>query len=78
MKTEFNDYGNPQVANLPSHLRQFIVDQNYDNYTAVDQAVWRYVMRKNLSFLKDIADNSYLDGLEKPELPLTPFQTSKT
>ena len=65
MKTEFNDYGNPQVANLPSHLRQFIVDQNYDNYTAVDQAVWRYVMRKNLSFLKDIADNSYLDGLEK-------------
>ena len=27
MKTEFNDYGNPQVANLPSHLRQFIVDQ---------------------------------------------------
>ncbi|MEC8610398.1 MAG: aromatic amino acid hydroxylase, partial [Bacteroidota bacterium] len=65
MKTEFNDYGNPQVANLPSHLRQFIVDQNYGNYTAVDQAVWRYVMRKNISYLKDVADSSYLNGLEK-------------
>ena len=65
MKTEFKDYGNPQVANLPSHLRQFIVDQNYGNYTAVDQAVWRYVMRKNISYLKDVADSSYLNGLEK-------------
>lgn len=65
MKTEFNDYSNPQVANLPNHLRQFVVDQNYANYTAVDHAVWRYVMRKNISYLKNVADTSYLNGLEK-------------
>lgn len=65
MKTEFNDYSNPQVADLPNHLRQFVVDQNYANYTAVDHAVWRYVMRKNISYLKNVADTSYLNGLEK-------------
>lgn len=65
MKTEFNDYGNSQVSNLPNHLIQFVVEQNYDDYTAVDHAVWRYVMRKNISYLKDVADKSYLEGLEK-------------
>ena len=65
MKTDFNDFGNPQVAKLPAHLRQFVVSQDYDNYTPVDQAVWRYVMRKNLAYLSKVADASYLKGLEK-------------
>ena len=65
MKTDFNDFGNPQVAKLPAHLRQFVVSQDYDNYTPVDHAVWRYVMRKNLAFLSKVADASYLKGLEK-------------
>ena len=65
MKTEFNDFGNPQVAKLPDHLRQFVVNQEYDNYTPVDHAVWRYVMRKNLAYLSQVADDSYLKGLEK-------------
>jgi len=65
MKTEFNDFGNPQVAKLPDHLRQFVVNQDYDNYTSVDHAVWRYVMRKNLAYLSQVADESYLKGLEK-------------
>jgi len=25
----FNDFNNPQVAALPAHLKQFIVDQHY-------------------------------------------------
>lgn len=65
MKTIFNDFNNPQVAKLPDHLRQFVVDQDYSNYTALDHALWRYVMRKNISYLKNVADVSYLDGLEK-------------
>ena len=65
MKTDFNDFGNSQVAKLPAHLRQFVVSQEYDNYTPVDHAVWRYVMRKNLAYLSKVADTSYLKGLEK-------------
>ena len=65
MKTDFNDFGNLQVAKLPAHLRQFVVSQDYDNYTPVDHAVWRYVMRKNLAYLSKVADASYLKGLEK-------------
>ena len=65
MKTDFKDFGNPQVAKLPAHLRQFVVSQDYDNYTPVDHAVWRYVMRKNLAYLSKVADASYLKGLVK-------------
>ena len=65
MKTDFNDFRNPQVAKLPAHLRQFVVSQDYGNYTPVDHAVWRYVMRKNLAYLSKVADASYLKGLEK-------------
>ena len=56
MKTDFNDFGNPQVAKIPDHLRQFVVNQDYDNYNSVDHAVWRYVMRKNLAYLSQVAN----------------------
>ena len=71
MKTDFNDFGNSQVAKLPAHLRQFVVSQDYDNYTPVDHAVWRYVMRKNLAYLSKVADASYLKGLEKTGITRT-------
>ena len=53
------------LARLPEHLKQFIVPQNYEQYTSMDQAVWRFVMQKNISFLKNIAHESYIDGLKK-------------
>lgn len=56
---------NPVLDKLPKHLRQFIKPQNYDDYTSVDQAVWRYVMRKNVDYLSRVAHGSYLDGLKK-------------
>ena len=52
------------LARLPEHLKQFIVPQNYEQYTAMDQAVWRFVMRKNTAFLKTVAHESYIDGLK--------------
>jgi phenylalanine-4-hydroxylase len=68
--SHFNDFGNPQVAALPAHLKQFIVDQHYEHYTPVDQAVWRYVMRQNYSYLKDVAYYPYIPGLQKAGLTI--------
>ncbi len=56
---------NPILDKLPKHLRQFIKPQNYGDYTPINQAVWRYVMRKNVAYLSKVAHNSYLDGLKK-------------
>ncbi|SKB27631.1 aromatic amino acid hydroxylase [Daejeonella lutea] len=66
----FNDFNNPQVKQLPNHLRQFIVEQHYEHYTPVDHAVWRYVMRQNYSYLKDIAYYPYIPGLEAAGLTI--------
>ena len=68
--SDFNDFNNPQVANLPKHLRQFIVEQQYEHYTPIDQAVWRYVMRQNYSFLKKIAYYPYIKGLSRAGLSI--------
>ena len=59
---------NPLLDRLPKHLKQFIKPQNYDDYTPINQAVWRYVMRKNVSYLSQVAHKSYLEGLEKTGL----------
>jgi phenylalanine-4-hydroxylase len=56
---------NELIDRLPPHLKQFIKPQNYDDYTAVNQAVWRYVMRKNVDYLSNVAHESYLEGLRK-------------
>ena len=56
---------NRVLEKLPYHLRDFILKQPYDEYTAQNQAVWRYVMRKNMDYLKDVAHESYLPGLKK-------------
>lgn len=56
---------NPLIENLPPHLKQFIKPQNYEDYTPINQAVWRYVMRKNVDYLSKVAHNSYIDGLNK-------------
>lgn len=68
--SDFNDFNNPQVAKLPRHLRQFIVEQHYEKYTPVDQAVWRYVMRQNYSYLKQVAYYPYIKGLQRAGLSI--------
>jgi phenylalanine-4-hydroxylase len=54
---------NAAVAALPKHLLQFAVDQRYDDYTPVDHAVWRFIMRQNIFFLKEYAHKVYFQGL---------------
>ena len=63
MDTHFES--NPLLEKLPNHLRQFIKAQDYDEYTPINQAVWRYVMRKNVDYLSRVAHESYLEGLKK-------------
>lgn len=55
---------NEVTKKLPKHLLQFVVDQPYDAYTPVDQAVWRYVMRQNYHHLRKVAHESYVQGLQ--------------
>jgi phenylalanine-4-hydroxylase len=68
--SDFNDFNNEQVAKLPKHLRQFIVEQHYEKYTPIDQAVWRYVMRQNYSYLKHVAYYPYIKGLQRAGLSI--------
>lgn len=56
---------NPILDKLPKHLKQFIKPQHYEAYSPIDQAVWRYVMRKNVDYLSRMAHSSYVDGLKK-------------
>ncbi len=54
---------NKAVASLPKHLLQFAVDQRYDDYTPVDHAVWRFIMRQNMFFLRNTRTKLYFQGL---------------
>jgi phenylalanine-4-hydroxylase len=56
---------NEVTKKLPKHLHKFVVKQPYDEYTAQNQAVWRYVMRMNVDYLSQVAHDSYVDGLSK-------------
>ena len=67
---QIDDFNNPQVKKLPNHLRQYIVSQNYNHYTPIDHAVWRYVMRQNYSYLKDVAYYPYIKGLSRAGLSI--------
>lgn len=60
-----NIESNPLIDRLPGHLKQFIKPQDYEDYTPINQAVWRYVMRKNVDYLSRVAHSSYLEGLKK-------------
>lgn len=65
MESTEQRFGNPILDHLPEHLRQFIKPQKYGEYTAIDQAVWRFVMRMNVEHLQSIAHPSYLEGLAR-------------
>lgn len=60
-----NYESNPILDKLPEHLKQYIKPQHYEEYTAINQAVWRFVMRKNVDYLSKVAHDSYTQGLKK-------------
>ncbi|NND63520.1 MAG: aromatic amino acid hydroxylase [Flavobacteriaceae bacterium] len=63
METKFES--NELIDRLPPHLKQYIKPQQYEQYTPINQAVWRYVMRKNVDYLSKVAHESYVDGLRQ-------------
>lgn len=62
---EYEIESNELIDRLPPHLKQYIKPQNYAQYTPINQAVWRYVMRKNVDYLSKVAHESYVEGLKK-------------
>lgn len=52
------------IAQLPLHLRRYVVAQDYGKYTPRDQATWRHVMQRLTLHLRDKAHSSYLNGLK--------------
>ena len=56
---------NEILEKLPRHLMDLVIDQPYNDYTAQDHALWRYVMRRNVSYLSRVAHGSYPEGLKK-------------
>ncbi len=56
---------NKVIQQLPAHLKAFVIDQHYERYSPQDQAVWRFVMRQNIKYLRLTAHSSYLKGLKK-------------
>ncbi len=55
---------------IPPQLATYVVDQDYEKYTARDHAVWRFIMRNAKEFLSEHAHPSYLSGLEKTGVPI--------
>ncbi|MFK9095450.1 aromatic amino acid hydroxylase [Bacillus salipaludis] len=51
------------TKNIPAHLQPYISKQYYHRYTPIEHAVWRFVMKQNHYFLKDIAHPAYVNGL---------------
>jgi phenylalanine-4-hydroxylase len=50
-------------AHVPPHLRRFVVEQDYTQYDATDQAVWRFVLLQTYAQLKEAAHPAYRTGL---------------
>jgi len=49
---------------IPNHLNNYIVDQDYSRYTAIDHACWRFIMKISTDFFSKYAHSSYLSGLD--------------
>jgi len=58
------------LISLPDHLKKYIVEQKYERYTPIDQAVWRHCLRRLKGFLSKHAHESYVEGLEKTGIDL--------
>lgn len=58
------------INSLPSHLRPFCAVQDYQQYTARDQAVWRFLLHQLRDNLTQTAHATYLEGLERTGIQL--------
>lgn len=50
-------------ARVPHELRRYVVEQDYAQYSEIDQAVWRFVLLQTHQRLQHTAHPAYRDGL---------------
>jgi phenylalanine-4-hydroxylase len=50
---------------IPFHLKKYIVEQNPAQYTPIEQASWRFILRQLKNYLSQNAHPFYLEGLRK-------------
>jgi len=60
------------VLDLMNNEIEYILDQNYDQYTYLDHSTWECLFRQQEEILIDRAAPEFLDGLEK--LDINPFK----
>lgn len=54
-----------KVNEIPAYLAPYIARQEYDKYTPIDHASWRYILRVAGAFFGEHAHSTYLQGLEQ-------------
>lgn len=58
------------VPHVPPHLKPFVVEQHYHLYTAIDHAVWRFVIRQNSRALQGRSHEAYLQHFTETGMTL--------
>lgn len=58
------------LKTIPSHLKRYLVKQDYKRYTPKDHAVWRFILRELTHFFYQNAHKSYKDGIKKTGITL--------
>ncbi len=53
------------MENIPQYLKKYIIEQDYNQYTAIDHSCWRFIMRLNKAYFSKKAYHKYLEGLDK-------------
>ena len=51
------------IKEIPDYLEQYVATQDYDLYTPIDQASWRFIMRLSKQHYSQHAHEKYLNGL---------------
>ena len=57
-------------SNIPKYLKKYIVNQDYNKYSYIDHACWRFIMKISLAFFSQHADKIYKEGLEETGITL--------
>jgi phenylalanine-4-hydroxylase len=58
------------LKTMPADLAQYVVEQDYELYTPIDQEAWRFIMRLNADYLAKRAHPIYLKGLQETGIPI--------
>ena len=48
---------------IPPHLHKYVVKQDFQRYTSIDHACWRFIMRISRQYFQQTAHPAYLKGL---------------